>query len=229
MKNHDSLRYTLHHLTFLLSAVLLLGACGFNFSEIGDSSNGGSLQVEGSIDGYNHGQQELYKQEDFVDLIEGTIESDGSFSVTLLGREEIEETLRPLGNSASDNFVGIYCRDEVGEVLDSSHRFVGVQIFNFTYGSSNSLGRIGLTSDELNLNIFPPQSDTRADLVSRWIYSSADADVDLTCNPSSGGTATVDLELGEGWNEIHFDVSDREDKVVYTGERPSQVDWTMEE
>lgn len=229
MKNHDTIRHAIHHLPFLLFAALLLGACGVHSSDSGDSSGGGPLQVEGTIDNYDLGQQELYKQEDFVDLIEGTIESDGSFSVTFLEREEIEEALRPLGNSASEEFVGIYCRDEVGEALDASHRFVGVSVFNFTHGESNLLGRIGLTSDELNLNVFPPQSDARADLVSRWIYSSSDADVDLTCNPSSGGTASVDLDLEEGWNEIHFDVSDREDKVVYTGQRPSQVDWVMEE
>lgn len=224
-------RFPIVLLAVIVTAGLLAGACSDSSTGSDDSSNGpsGSFQVEGSVDNYSEGEQELYQKEDFVDLIEGTIGSDGSFTVTFLGEDEIEDALKTLGDDSSDDFVGMYCRDEVSQNVDSSTRFVDVNVFTFTYGEDTNVAWIGLSSDSPNQNVYPPQSDNDGDYHVRWIYATAEVSVDLTCNPSSGGTATVDLQLSEGWNEVYFDVSDRDAKVQYTGDRPGEVDWVMDE
>lgn len=218
-------------LAVIVTAGLLAGACSDSSTGSDDSSNGpsGPFQVEGSVDSYSGGEQEMYQKEDFVDLIEGTIGSNGSFTVTFLGENDIQDALKTLGDDSSDDFVGMYCRDEVSQNVDSSTRFVDVNVFTFTYGEDTNVAWIGLSSDSPNQNVYPPQSDNDGDHQVRWIYATSEVSVDLTCNPSSSGTATVDLQLSEGWNEVYFDVSDRDAKVQYTGDRPGEVDWVMEE
>lgn len=212
-------------MALILSVGLLFSACSDN--PAGNDDNGtpsGPLQVEGSANNPSNSEQELYQKEDFVDLIEGSIQADGSFTVEFLGEDAISEALKPLGDDHSDNFVGMYCRDEVSQSLEGSPEFVDVNLFNFTYGEDTNVMQIALSSDSPNGNVFPPQSDTDGDHQARWIYASQDVSVDVTCSE-----AAVDVELNQGWNEVYFDISDRDNKMQYTGDRPGQLDWVTDE
>lgn len=193
----------------------------------GSSNNPQSFSVEGELSGYDHGDQELYQAEDFVDLVEGTINADGSFSVEFLSEEAIQEALKPLSDN-SDGFVSMYCRNAVQENLDDGHLFVGLNVFNFTYGEDTSVGGIGLSSESINRNVYPPQSDHDGDYQVRWIYSTHEATITEECDSGSGGTEEVEIELSKGWNEVIFDLSEPDVMKMYTGDRPSATSWVHE-
>ncbi|MEQ8526095.1 hypothetical protein [Gracilimonas sp.] len=193
----------------------------------GSSNNPQSFSVKGELSGYDHGEQELYQAEDFVDLIDGTINADGTFTVEFLGEEAVQEALKPLSDD-SEGFVSMYCRNAVRENLDDGHQFVGLSVFNFTYGEETNVGGIGLSSGAPNRNVYPPSSDFRGEYQVRWIYSTHEATISEECDSGSGGTEEVEIELMEGWNEVIFNVSDGERLRMYTGERPSEVGWTLE-
>lgn len=118
----------------------------------------------------------------------------------------------------------MYCRESIIESLSSDHLFVGARYFNFTYGEDTNVAGIALSSNGVNRNIYPHQGDTDGDYQIRWVYSSHEASISENCS-----SAEVDLELSEGWNEVIFDVSDRDTKRMYTGDRPAEVEWVMEE
>lgn len=205
---------------------LLITACGDNSTNSNGNSSNGVNTIEGEVSDYDLGTQELYKSEDFVDLIEGSIEADGSFAIEFFGREAIQEALKPLAED-SEGYVGMYCRSEIIESIGSDPLFVDVAYFNFTYGEENNVGGVALSSNTVNRNIYPPQSETRGEYQVRWIYSSEEISISENCQSGSSGTEEVELELSEGWNEVIFDVSDRDNKIMYTGERPSQVNWVV--
>lgn len=217
----------IYTLVMLFAVVgLVIHGCGDSPTDNDDDSPGpaGELTVEGSVDDYDLGEQELYQFEDFIDLIEGTIEDDGSFTVTFLGMDEVEEALKPVGDDTFEDFVGVYCNEEIGETLDSDHQFADVSVFNLTYGEDDDLAMMGLTSDQPNNNKYPPQGDHSGAYHVRWIFSSDDVSINETC-----AGASVDLDLHKGWNEVVFDLSDSDNKKQYTGERPNEVDWVIAE
>lgn len=222
IKNRFSLFGTVF--TVIIAMMLFTTACDDNpAGDDGSEDSSDSIEsLEGEIAGYDLGAQELYKNEDFVDLIEGSIDAEGELSVELLDGEAIQEALKPLTDD-SDGFVAMYCREAVMEDLDSSHLFVEVGHFNFTYGEDTNVGGIALSSNSVNRNIYPPQGNTKGDYQVRWIYSSSEITISESC-----GTEEVEVDFSEGWNEVVFDVTDKDAKKMYTGERPSDVDWVME-
>lgn len=200
---------------------LLLTACSDNSTNSNGDSSSQINSIEGEIADYDYGEQELYMSEDFVDLIDGSIDAEGTFSVDFLGEEAIQEALKPLAED-TDGYVGMYCRSEIMESLGSDHLFVDVAYFNFTYGEDNTVGGIALSSNSVNRNVYPPQEDSDGDYQLRWVYSSQEASISENCS-----SAEVNVELSEGWNEVIFDVSDRDNKRMFTGERPDEIDWVM--
>lgn len=208
----------------IIMLMVLANACDDNpANDDGEDKSGTLTMVEGEINGYDLGSQELYHSEDFVDLIEGSIGAEGAFTVEFLDREAIEEALKPL-TDGSEGFVSMYCRESIMESLSSDHLFVGASYFNFTYGEDTNVAGIALSSNGVNRNIYPPQADTDGDYQIRWVYSSQETSISENCS-----SAEVDLELLEGWNEVIFDVSDRDAKRMYTGDRPAEVEWVIEE
>lgn len=210
----------------LIALMLLTMGCDDNPADgTGNEPSESITTLEGEVSGYDFGSQDLYESEDFVDLIEGTIDENGTFTVNLLGEEEIQDALKPLGD---DEYVGMYCRESISESLSENHLFVDVGIFNFTYGEDNNLGTIGLSSESTNRNIYPPQSDHKGDYQVRWIYSTEEATISAECDAGSSGTEEVELELVKGWNEVIYDLSEPDTKKMYTEERPDEVDWVVD-
>jgi hypothetical protein len=219
----------------LILVLVVTGSCGENPVESnndgennnGNNGNGGESisMVEGEVEGYDLGANDLYEGEDFVDLIEGSINEDGTFTVNFLDKEDIQEALKPLGD---DEYVGMYCRENISSNLGDDHLFVDVSLFNFTFGENNNVGAIALSSGSTNRNSFPPQSDNSGEYQVRWIFSSEQASISESCEAGSGGTNEVDIELTEGWNEVIFDLSEPDTKKMYTGERPDQADWVLD-
>lgn len=212
---------------FIGILALLITACDDNSTNSNGNTSNGVNTIEGSIEGYDLGAQELYESEDFVDLIDGEIESDGSFRVEFLGEDVIEEALQPLSED-TDGFVAMYCREEIQQDLSNSQQFVDVARFNFTYGENNDVGIIGYSSMIPNINVYPPQSDTDGEYQVRWIYSNEEISISKTCDSGSTGTNEVEVDLSKGWNEIIFDLSDEQNKRMYTGDIPSEVSWVLE-
>lgn len=209
----------------IILLLLIFSACSdnpTNNDSEGDDQTDSITEVEGEIGDYELGAHDLYEKEDFVDLIDGSINEEGTFSVQFLEEEEIEEALKSL-NDDREGFVGMYCREEIMDQLDSNHLFVDVNLFNFTFGEDNNVGGIGLSSNSTNRNVYPPQSDTDGDYQIRWIYSSQEVAISENCE-----TAEVNVEFNSGWNEVLFDVSDRDNKKMLTDERPSEIDWVLD-
>ncbi|MDR9419123.1 hypothetical protein [Gracilimonas sp.] len=206
--------------------VLLITACSDNSTNSNGDSSTQALTIEAEVPGYELGAQDLYQSEDFVDLIEGSIDEEGTLTVNFLSGEAIAEALKPLADD-TDVFVGMYCREEIMGQVDSNHLFVDVNLFNFTYGEDNNTGAIGLSSNMTNRNVYPPQSDTKGDYQVRWIYASQEITISENCQIESDKTEEVNVEFTKGWNEVIFDVSDRDNKKMYTGNRPSGVNWVI--
>lgn len=210
----------------LIALMLFNMSCSDNpTNSTGEESSESITTLEGEVTGYDFGAQDLYESEDFVDLIEGSIDENGTFTVDLLEEGEIQDALKPLGD---DEYVGMYCRQSISESLSENHLFVDVGIFNFTYGEDSNVGTIGLSSGSTNRNIYPPQGDQDGEYQVRWIYSTKEATISEECGAPSSGTEEVEMELSEGWNEVIFDLSEPDTKKMHTGERPDQVDWVME-
>lgn len=217
-------------LGFLISVLLVFTqACDDNpASDEGEDDLSESLtMIEGNIDSYEFGAQDLYESEEFVDLISGSIDENGEFTVELLREDAIQEALKPLTED-SDGFVAMYCRGVISEELNDDHQFVDVAKFNFTYGNDNSVGVIGYSSESPNMNIYPPQSDNKGDYQVRWIYSSQELTISETCEGSGNESVEVDVEFSKGWNEVIFDVSEEETRTMHTGNKPAELEWVLE-
>jgi hypothetical protein len=213
----------------VIMLLLLTNACDENpASEDGKDAPSETLtMVEGQLNGYDLGAQELYESEEFVDLIEGSIDEEGAFTVEFMEEQDIEDALKPLSED-SDGFVAMYCREEILEELSDDHQFVDVSKFNFTYGSDNNVGVIGYSSEAPNYNVYPPQSDHKGDYQVRWIFSTQEVTISENCGGSGSDTHEVDIEFSNGWNEVIFDLSESDTKRMYTGERPTEADWVLE-
>ncbi|MEX2604951.1 MAG: hypothetical protein WD361_12140 [Gracilimonas sp.] len=215
---------------YLIPAVILglsLTACSNDStsSENGDGNDPTQdYTIEGSADSYDFDENRITPSSN-PSLGEGTIKADGSFETTLYGLDEIEDELKTIGDDAFDSFRGFLCEDELMEELDDENRFAQVPAFAFLHGEDNNTGLVGLTSDQIDLNVVGP-GNFAGDFHVRWFFSNQELALNLEC---SEGAERVDLELSAGWNEVIYDISDRESKVLYTGERPNEVEWIVEE
>lgn len=223
-----------YYATFIMVVVaigLLVNACDDNPADGDDGDDNGNndptepYQLEGEVNNYDMGERDLYaNHQGTFDVGNGTLNEDGSFSIELAGQDGVEEHLQPVGNDTFEEFQGFFCYEQIGEQLDSDYQFLQVHTFAFTYGDDNDVAFIGLSSDQLSLNQYPPSSNN-GDYLVRWIYSSEEVTINETC---SEGAEQVDLDLVEGWNEVIFDYSDSENAIQHNGEVPSEAGWVLE-
>ncbi len=222
-----------YYVTFIMVVVamgLLVNACDDNPADADGDDNGNGdpsepYQMEGEVNNYDMGERDLYaNHRGSFDVGSGTLNEDGSFSFELAGQDVVEEHLQPAGGDTFEEFQGFFCYEQIGEQLDSEHQFTQVHTLAFTYGEDNETALIGLTSDQLSINIYPPSS-SKGDYLVRWIYSSKEVSIEESC---SEGAEQVDLDLVEGWNEVIFDFSDSENAIQHNGEVPSEAGWEIE-
>ncbi len=209
----------------LLGLVVLFGACDDGNPVDAEDDEGDpaeELVLEGQLDGYSGDGERVWAG---PDLAEGSIESDGSFSVTLLGIDDIEGDLEPIDPEASalDSFSGFACEEEALEAVGSDVRFAMVP--NFTY-NVDDLTFIGLTSQAVDITLpLPLEEGTHV----RWIFAEESVEIDAECR---GGNRSMSLNLAAGWNEVIIETDRPGNDWVhdqFTGERPENVDWMIGE
>lgn len=207
---------------------MLVNGCDDNPADGEDNGNDDPTEpykVEGKLNNYDMGDRDLYaNHRGSFDVGEGILNNDGSFSIELAGQNVVEEHLQPVGEDTFEEFQGFFCYEQIGQQLDSTYQFTQVHTFAFTHGEDNETALVGLTSDQLSINIYPPSS-SKGDYLVRWVYSNKEVTINETCSEES---EQVDLDLVEGWNEVLFDFSDSESALLHNGEVPSEADWVME-
>jgi len=222
------------HLTLLLAttvaAAFALGGCDqpMGFS---DDDTGGNFVLNGKIENYDLGEQEISPNTD-SSLGQGTLKADGSFTMTLFGAQEIEEELQSVDPDGdfSDKFSGFICEDEADSELPDDARFAIASGFTFAYdvdddGTYES-GLLGLTSDAPDI-VIPIPNSAKGDYHVYWIFASQSVTLDTECS-ISGRERVVDLALDQGWNEVAYDLSNRDKIRQYTDSRPSGVSWQVD-
>lgn len=210
-------------LVILASIGLSLLACDDNPVDSEDDDDPSeSLVLEGEINGYDRGEQRTWAG---FGLGEGTIDADGSFSVTLVGLEEIDDDeLEPVDPESSfDGFRGFACEQESFEAAGSDVGFALVGGFAF---DADDLTYFGLASETVD-RTQPLPLDTGTHV--RWIFAEEAVSIDAECRD---GERTMDVDLGAGWNEVIIE-TERPDNAwlhdQYTASRPASVEWKIAE
>lgn len=207
----------------ILAAIgLSLGACDDNPVDSEDEDDPSeSLVVEGEINDYDRGEQRTWAG---LGLGEGTITADGSFSVTLMGLEEIDDELEAVDPESSfDGFRGFACEQESFEAAGADVGFALVGGFAF---DADDLTYFGLASQAVDRTL-PLPLDTGTHV--RWIFAEEAVSIDAECHD---GERTMDLDLSAGWNEVIIE-TERPDNAwlhdQYTASRPGSVEWKIAE
>lgn len=220
-------------LLLLLSVFALtfsLAACdsgGANDEE--ENASGEDFTFEGQVADYDLGEQRITPNTG-ASLGEGTLSADGSFTMTLFGAEKIEDELEAVDPEAGafDSFSGFICEEEAAAALDGDARFAIASALTFTSDidddGTSETATLGLTSEAPDI-VQPVPNPAAGDYHVRWIFANQPVALDTQCRD---GERTVDLELNAGWNEVIYDLSDRDQIRQYTGSRPGAVDWQLD-
>jgi len=220
------------HFTRLLTTTITLAFVLIGCDQPTDSESDGvdgPLVLEGQIDNYDLGEQQISPSSS-SSLGEGTLNPDGSFSMTFFRAQEIQEELQPVDPDGGlfDKFSGFICEEEADATLPTDARFAIAPALTFASDidddAVSEVATLGLSSDEPDIST-PVPNRAQGDYHVRWIFASQSVTLDHQC---SQGERVVDLELNQGWNEVAYDLSNRDQIRQYTGDRPSEVDWTLE-
>lgn len=205
----------------LVGLVVVLASCDDSNPAGAEDDEGDpaeELVLEGQLDDYSGDEERVWAG---PGLAEGSIEADGSFSVSLLGIDDIEDDLKPIDPEASafDSFSGFACEEETLEIVGSDVRFAMVP--KFTY-NVDDLTFVGLTSQAVDITLpLPLEEGTHV----RWIFAEEPVEIDTECRD---GDRTMSLDLSAGWNEVIIETERPGNDWFhdqFTGERPENVDW----
>lgn len=234
------------YLRELINAPLIISSCalllaigtGCGDDDNGDSSGNGdqpggeTLELSGDVSGHYDGEgEELYSTVGFEDVGQGTLESDGTFSVTLTMTSEIyEDELEPPASSVLDGFRGLVCIEEFLEEIEDA-RFLRVSNFSFLTESEEGtqyprLLELSTETEGQTGSSLAPFPNVGQVYVT-WLYSTDSFHLQETCDEGE-----IDVELDEGWNEVMIDTTNASgadsEIIQWTGERPDEVDWYLE-
>ena len=190
-----------------------------------NSGDGGSYTVAGELPDYDLGEKMISASNDST-LAEGTLAADGTFEVTFAGESDIEEELQSIAENGSslDGFPGFACGQEAYNQVGGDIRFVAVPGLTFLENSTPRV--VALTSPNASRpDITFPLPSVDAQVV-RWIYAEEAVTIETSCD---NGETTMDMELDAGWNEYVIDRRDRSEIRQYTGDRPSPLEWKVDE
>ena len=201
----------------------LLMACGEGSPDDGGPS-GGDLTVTGQLSNFDMDQTRISATSE-PDLAEGHIQPDGSFEVRFASAGTVEEYLKPVDPEASgfDAFNGFLCDEAAFEQVGTDVRFALVPGLVFLQDGSSII--VTLNSPSVRANILTPTPIIEGFYV-RWVYAEEGVSLQHQCQ---SGEYSMDMELDAGWNEFVLDTRERENIMQYTGDRPSGVEWTLEE
>jgi hypothetical protein len=228
------------HLVFLFATAIALAFALTGCDQPTDSSDDGSggndggasgdeLTFEGQIQDYDLGEQHISPNTD-ASLGEGTLNADGSFTITLFEAEQIEEELQPVDPEAGsfESFSGFICEEKAAAELNDNAQFAMASALTFASDidddGTSEVGMLGLTSSAPDVVVPVPKS-AKGDYHVRWIFADQSVTLDTQCRD---GERIVELELSSGWNEVSYDLSDRDQIRQYTGSRPNAVEWQLD-
>ena len=228
MKHQINHIMRINYLIILLGTFIIINTgCSDNAADNnGSTGSVDELSLSGTAAGYGGDGHALYPASRFDPLGEGTLEADGTFSVTLWSGTEIESELEEL-ETGFGGFEPFPCMDDDSfEITDPDARFAQVRAILYDDGElSNSIVLNDQTEGEVDrLNPLLAHGEKRV----YWIYADRDASIQGTCETSRGNQIEqrmVDLDLTEGWNEIIYDYRNRYDLRMIQGSRPAIVDW----
>ncbi len=206
----------------LIVVLILTASCSDTVNDNGQSAD--ELELSGTVENYSGNAYNLRAAIRFDDLGEGEINEDGSFEATLWSGDIIDDALEPIGESLED-YRPFPCIGEDGfEISDANARFAHVT--DFVYGpEGNSLALTDQTEGFVNRNY--PRIEF-GEIRVMWIYADRAVQIEGECERQRGNEldeSMVNLNLGEGWNEIIYDHRDRNDLRVTQGARPASVGW----
>lgn len=237
-----STRKLVRTFTSLLAVVAVCGACGAGNTDGNDGAGNndggndggdGPLQISGQLTDYAHGEVEVSAKEDLQNLAAGTISADGSFTVTFSEGEAIDELLLPIDPDASgERFTAYPCQpyeDQPAEISDTDARLLAVTHFQYfvtTDGNSDPWAIALNDQTEGDVNIISPLPQSPEKRV-MWIYADRAVQITGECTLGLGTerTATADLDLQKGWNEVNRDFEDKDRHHMWTGEQPENLGW----
>lgn len=208
--------------------------------EGGGNSGAGPLELSGQLADHPGEEADLSHSarldDESRDVAEGTLNADGSFSLTLLGHDDIKDVIRPLGGMYSEGYFASYpChgRAEV-EISDMDAKLLAVTYFDGGWwGPNNSYQGITLVLSDVtdrDVNITRPLPGTTPERRVFWIYADRPVQIAGQCQretTSSGWPASVDLDLKAGWNEANWDFDNETRQHLTTGDRHPDVDWVV--
>lgn len=200
-----------------------LMACGEGFPDDG-GPGGGDLTVTGELSNFDMDETRISASSE-PDLAEGNIQADGSFEVTFASAGTVEEHLKPVDPEASgfDAFNGFICEEAVFEQIGSDIQFALVPGLTFLQDGGAKI--VTLNSPSVRANILIPTPLIEGFYV-RWVYAEEGVSIEAQCQ---SGEYSMDMELDAGWNEFVLDTRERQNIMQYTGDRPADVEWTVEE
>ncbi len=234
--NHKYIYRTIFHRPFFAFPVLLkvtsflvlavvasvFMACGDDPASSEEDDPTAELVLEGQVAEYDQGEQRVWAG---PSLAEGSLDADGSFTVTLLGLEDIEDDLGTADPEASgfDRFRGFACEEEAHDAVGSDVGFAMITGFAF---DAEDLTHFGLASQSVDrVRPLPLEEGVHV----RWIFAEEAVTIDAECRD---GDREMNLDLSAGWNEVIIE-TDRPKNTwfheQYTGERPSTVEWMLKE
>jgi len=228
MKHQINHIMRINYLIILLGTFIIINTgCSDNAADNnGSTGSVDELSLSGTAAGYGGDGHALYPASRFDPLGEGTLEADGTFSVTLWSGTDIEDELEEL-ETGFGGFEPFPCMDDDSfEITDPDARFAQVRAILYDDGElSNSIVLNDQTEGEVDrLNPLLGHGEKRV----YWIYADREVSVQGECEITGVGQMEqrmVDLDLNEGWNEIIFDFRDRNDLRMIQGSRPASVDW----
>jgi hypothetical protein len=208
-------------------AILTLGfafGCGESPPDNGGPTGNGDLTVSGELSTFDM-EETFISASSESDLAEGNIQSDGSFEVTFASAQTAEEYVKPADPELTgfDGFSGFLCEGGVHEQVGTSIQFALVP--GFTYVDDSSPRIVTLNSPSVRANILTPTPVIEGFYV-RWVYAQESVSLQHECQ---NGEYSMDMDLDAGWNEFVLDTRDRDNVMQYTGDRPAEVEWTVEE
>lgn len=211
------------HVSLLALVVIALSFVACSDDPVSSEDQGDpneSLVVDGQINNYDRGEQRTWAG---LGLAEGTIDADGSFSVTLNGLDEIEDQVEAVDPEGSgfDGFQGFACEEESFDAVGPDVRFA--LIAGFAY-DNDDLTYFGLASETIDrTRPLPLETGTHI----RWIFAEDAVSINAECRD---GDRTMNLDLSAGWNEVIIETERPNNDFLheqYTGDRPQSVAWTI--
>jgi hypothetical protein len=206
------------------------GANGGDTADDGgaDEEGAGAMEVSGDVSPYHEGASgDIYgfHGSSGVDLAEGTLEEDGSFTFTLLPQSEIEGALRPVSEFGGGGFRNFHCINDLLDEIGPDARFVSMNHLFYEEGSTvRTMVKGSFEPDRININSSldsVPSGHVRV----QWIFSDTAMRLEAECE-SGGPVRTVDVDLDVGWNEVRYGTTFQTTGVPPT-DSPS-TRWLME-